>query len=144
MFEPNQQDQDGPAKGTRSSRRRARPSSNTDATVQAPKAKRQRVPLNETTVANTEALPETDTEMSDVKSDKVVLRDMTRDGIENLGGPRKELSVRSKKPRAGERTAKGDGSIVLVCSCFFSAFVSRHCALGSSTRVTNSSWKLSY
>lgn len=113
MFEPNQQDQGGPARGTRSSRRRARPLSNTDATVQAPKAKRQRVPLHETTVANTEALPETDTEMSDVKSDKVVVRDITRDGIENLGGPRKELSVRSKKPRAGERTAKGDGSIVL-------------------------------
>lgn len=120
MFEPNQQDQGGPAKGTRSSRRRARPSSNTDATVQAPKAKRQRVPLHETTVANTEALPETDTDMYEVKSDKLALLDIKRDGIENLGGPRKELSVRSKKQKAGERTAKGDGSIVLVCRCVLS------------------------
>ncbi|KAK3492472.1 Non-repetitive/WGA-negative nucleoporin C-terminal-domain-containing protein [Neurospora hispaniola] len=112
MFEPTQQDQGGPAKGTRSSRRRARPS-NTDATVQAPKAKRQRVPLHETTVANTEAHPETDTDMYEAKSDKLALLDIKRDGIENLGGPRKELSVRSKKQKAGERTAKGDGSIVL-------------------------------
>ncbi|KAK1775827.1 Non-repetitive/WGA-negative nucleoporin C-terminal-domain-containing protein [Copromyces sp. CBS 386.78] len=112
MFEPNQQDQGGPAKGTRSSRRRARPSSNTDATVQAPKAKRQRVPLHETTVANTEALPETDLELDQVKSDKVLVN-IKRDGNENLLGPRKELSVRSKKQKAGERTAKGDGSIVL-------------------------------
>ena len=114
MFEPNEQDQGGPAKGTRSSRRRARPSSNTDATLQAPKAKRQRVPLHETTVANTEALPETDVEMDLVQSDKVLV-DVNRDGNENLLGPRKELSVRSKKQKAGERTAKGDGSIVLVC-----------------------------
>ncbi|KAK3956788.1 Non-repetitive/WGA-negative nucleoporin C-terminal-domain-containing protein [Pseudoneurospora amorphoporcata] len=112
MFEPNQQDQGGPAKGTRSSRRRARPSSNTDATIQAPKAKRQRVPLHETTVANTEALPETDLELDQVKSDKVLVN-IKRDGNENLLGPRKELSVRSKKQKAGERTAKGDGSIVL-------------------------------
>ena len=53
--------------------------------------------------------------MYEVKSDKLALLDIKREGIENLGGPRKELSVRSKKQKAGERTAKGDGSIVLVC-----------------------------
>lgn len=140
MFEPNQQDQGGPAKGTRSSRRRARPSSNTDVTVQAPKAKRQRVPLHETTVANSEALPETDTEMDGVKPDQLALQDIKN---ENLLGARKELSVRQKKQKAGERTAKGDGSIVLVCRCMLSrGFVLRQCACGSSYRVTNSSWKL--
>ncbi|KAK3350168.1 Non-repetitive/WGA-negative nucleoporin C-terminal-domain-containing protein [Lasiosphaeria hispida] len=107
MFSPALQE-GGPAKGTRSSRRRQRPLSS-DATVQQPKAKRQRVPLSETTFVSPDAPPE----MYEVKSDKVDLLSIKRDGIENIGAPRKELSVRSKKPKPGERTNKGDGSIVL-------------------------------
>jgi len=103
----------GPAKGTRSSRRRQRNSS-ADASVQQPKAKRQRVPLAETAFVNPEPQPD----MYEVKPDKIDIHAAKRDGIENAvaGAPRKELSVRSKKPKPGERTSKGDGSIVLVRS----------------------------
>jgi nuclear pore complex protein Nup133 len=113
MFSPLQEG--GPAKGTRSSRRRQRPLSS-DASVQQPKAKRQRLPLVETTYVNPEAPPE----MFEVKSDTIDLHGIKRDGIENAVVPRKELSVRSKKPKVGERTSKGDGSITLVCSAHYS------------------------
>lgn len=99
----------GPAKGTRSNRRRQRPL-NSDS-LEQPKAKRQRVPLTETTFVNPDGPPE----MYEVKSDKVNRSGMKRDGIENFtAATRKELSVRSKKPKAGERVSKGDGSTVLV------------------------------
>ncbi|KAK3316710.1 Non-repetitive/WGA-negative nucleoporin C-terminal-domain-containing protein [Apodospora peruviana] len=108
MFSPANQE-GGPAKGTRSSRRRQRPVSS-DNSVQQPKAKRQRVPLSETTFVN----PDAPTEMFEVKSDKLDMLSVKRDGIENVvPAPRKELSVRSKKPKAGERSSKGDGSIIL-------------------------------
>ncbi len=108
MFSPNLHE-GGPAKGTRSSRRRQRHPS-ADSSVQQPKAKRQRVPLAETTFANPDSQPD----LYEVKPDKLDLQSAKRDGIENAGAPRKELSVRSKKPKPGERTTKGDGSIVLV------------------------------
>ncbi|AEO64561.1 uncharacterized protein THITE_2110831 [Thermothielavioides terrestris NRRL 8126] len=104
----------GPAKGTRSSRRRQRPVSS-DTSVQQPKAKRQRVPLSETTFANPDPSPE----MYEVKPDKIDVLAAKRDGIENMGAPRKELSVRSKKPKPGERSSKGDGSIVLTANNAF-------------------------
>lgn len=107
MFSPVLQDA-GPAKGTRSSRRRQRPLSN-DSSMQQPKAKRQRVPLAETTFVNPEAPPE----MYEVKADKIDVSSLKRDGIEPVAAPRKELSVRSKKPKP-ERASKGDGSVVLV------------------------------
>ena len=111
MFSPHLYE-GGPAKGTRSSRRRQRPLSS-DTSIQQPKAKRQRVPLSETTFVNpeTQAQPE----MYEVKPDNIDLP-IRRDGIEALAGsaPRKELSVRSKKPKPGERASKGDGSIILV------------------------------
>ena len=100
----------GPAKGTRSSRRRQRTS---EPSTQQPKAKRQRVPLAETT---TSVNPDSQPDTYEVKPDKISAHATKRDGIENAGAQRKELSVRSKKPKPGERTAKGDGSIVLVCS----------------------------
>ncbi|KAK3295030.1 Non-repetitive/WGA-negative nucleoporin C-terminal-domain-containing protein [Chaetomium fimeti] len=102
----------GPAKGTRSSRRRQRTS---DTTTQQPKAKRQRVPLAEAASVNPDPQPE----MYEVKPDKIGAHATKRDGIENVGAQRKELSVRSKKPKAGERTAKGDGSIVLTTNNAF-------------------------
>ncbi|KAK0701487.1 Non-repetitive/WGA-negative nucleoporin C-terminal-domain-containing protein [Apiosordaria backusii] len=107
MFSPTLQE-NGPAKGTRSSRRRQRPLS-AENSVQQPKAKRQRVPLSETTFANPDAAPET----FEVKSDQIDLLGAKSDGIENVGVPRRELSVRFKKPKAGERPNKGDGSVVL-------------------------------
>ncbi|KAL2016374.1 hypothetical protein VTK56DRAFT_3796 [Thermocarpiscus australiensis] len=110
----------GPAKGTRSSRRRQRPP-NSDGSDQQPKAKRQRVPLAEndtSTFVNPDAPPE----MYEVKSDKVDLLGTKRDGVQNaqnISAPRKELSVRSKKPKPGERNSKGDGSILLTTNNAF-------------------------
>jgi nuclear pore complex protein Nup133 len=104
--------EDGPARGTRSSRRRQRPLSSDSLVTQQPKAKRQRVPLSEATFVDPEAQPE----MYEVKSDKINYGSK-RDGFEpsaNHAPPRKELTVRSKKPKAGERASKGDGSVVLV------------------------------
>jgi nuclear pore complex protein Nup133 len=68
------------------------------------------VPLAETSSVNPDPQPD----MYDVKPDKIDVHATKRDGIENAGAPRKELSVRSKKPKPGERVTKGDGSIVLV------------------------------
>lgn len=111
MFSPALQE-GGPANRTRSSRRRQRTS---DSSAQQPKAKRQRVPLAETTFANPEAQsPEAPPEMYEVKPDKIERVATKRDGVESLSAPRKELSVRSKKQKLGERASKGDGSIVLV------------------------------
>ncbi|KAK4152117.1 Non-repetitive/WGA-negative nucleoporin C-terminal-domain-containing protein [Chaetomidium leptoderma] len=112
MFSPTLHE-GGPAKGTRSSRRRQRPSP--DTSLQQPKAKRQRVPLSETTFANPDVPPE----MYEVKADKIDIQSAKRDGIENAGATRKELSVRSKKPKQGERSSKGDGSIVLTTNNAF-------------------------
>jgi nuclear pore complex protein Nup133 len=100
----------GPAMATRS-RRRQRPASS-DSSIQQPKAKRQRVPLTEQTFLNPDAGPE----MYEVKADRVAMLSVQPDGIENAAAPapRKELSVRSKKPKAGERISKGDGSVLLV------------------------------
>lgn len=81
--------------------------------VQQPKAKRQRVPLSEATFVNPEAPPD----MYEVKSDNIDMLGKKRDGLDSYSRARKELSVRSKKPKAGERVSKGDGSIVLVCAC---------------------------
>jgi nuclear pore complex protein Nup133 len=96
------------AKGTRSSRRRPRPTSS-DSLSQQPKAKRQRLPLTDTTFVN----PDVGPEMFEVKPDKGI--DLNRDGVENWPGTlRKDLTVRSKKPKSGDRVNKGDGSVVLV------------------------------
>lgn len=114
MFSPHE---GGPATATRS-RRRQRPASSTDSLLQQqPKAKRQRLPLTEQTFNNT---PEAAPEMFQVKADKAAMLSVKRDGIENtqppavVATPKKELSVRSKKSKAGERISKGDGSVVLV------------------------------
>ena len=106
MFSPAIHD-GGPAMATRS-RRRQRPASS-DNSIQQPKAKRQRLPLTESTFVNPDVTPE----MYEIKSDRVA---MLRTGIENASTPvaNKELSVRSKKPKPGERISKGDGSVVLV------------------------------
>ncbi|KAH6613756.1 Non-repetitive/WGA-negative nucleoporin C-terminal-domain-containing protein [Chaetomium sp. MPI-SDFR-AT-0129] len=103
----------GPAKGTRSSRRRQRTS---EPSTQQPKAKRQRVPPPETSFVDPDPQPE----MYEVKPDKIDLHTAKRDGMENITTTtRKELSVRSKKPKPGERLAKGDGSVVLTTNNAF-------------------------
>ncbi|KAL2264965.1 hypothetical protein VTJ83DRAFT_7475 [Remersonia thermophila] len=119
MFTPASFHEGGPAKGTRSSRRRQRPATS-DNTIQQ-KPKRQRVPLSETALANPSA-PEPQPDAYEVKPDKALAQAAKRDGVENnlqLVAPRRELTVRSKKPKAGERISKGDGSIVLTTNNAF-------------------------
>ncbi|CRK13293.1 hypothetical protein BN1708_010741 [Verticillium longisporum] len=113
MFSPSQYE-GGPATATRS-RRRQRPLSS-DNLVQAPKAKRQRLPLTEQTFQNPDAnaapaAPET----YEVKADKPAHFDARQDGFgfESNPFPKKELSVRAKKPKAADRATKGDGSVIL-------------------------------
>ncbi len=105
----------GPAMATRS-RRRQRPLSLGQLGTAA-KAKRQRLPLTEQTFVNPDGLPE----MFEVKADRVAMLSVKRDGIESAATPAREISVRPKKPRAGERIAKGDGSVVLVCAAAVAA-----------------------
>jgi nuclear pore complex protein Nup133 len=61
--------------------------------------------------------------MYEVKANDIAKLPIQQDGIENAGfaapTPKRELSVRSKKPKAGERVNKGDGSVVLVRSIKF-------------------------
>lgn len=102
-------------------RRRQRPSS-TENSVQQPKAKRQRVPLNEQTFANPDSNIPPPKENYEVKAAKFKTADMKQDGIEPEATPRPaslELSVRSKKTRTGDRVNKGDGSILLTTNNAF-------------------------
>ncbi|KAK2612338.1 hypothetical protein QQS21_001602 [Conoideocrella luteorostrata] len=118
MFSPSVAE-GGPATATRS-RRRQRPKS-TDSLAQQPKAKRQRLPLTEQTFVNPEAQPEM---VEAAKADKIATLDPKQDSIlssENFHQtPRKELNVRAKKSKHGDRAAnKGDGSLVLTSTSAF-------------------------
>ncbi|KAH0495180.1 hypothetical protein TgHK011_008745 [Trichoderma gracile] len=113
MFSPSA-NEGGPATATRS-RRRLRPKSQ-EQLVAAPKPKRQRVPLSEQTSTNADAQPE----MAEVRPEKAATpAEPKKDvGIENAAPVqtvlRKELIVRTKKPKHGDRAAqKGDGSLLL-------------------------------
>ncbi|KAL3608157.1 hypothetical protein FPOAC2_03150 [Fusarium poae] len=114
MFSPTVA-QGGPATATRS-RRRQRPVSS-ERTTQQPKAKRQRLPLTEQTFVN----PDNQQEMVEVKTDAKIATLPTKTKSKNIGPPeppspvlRKELNVRVKKAKHGDRAAnKGDGSLVL-------------------------------
>ncbi|KAI1084953.1 Non-repetitive/WGA-negative nucleoporin C-terminal-domain-containing protein [Whalleya microplaca] len=96
-------------------RRRQRPLSS-DNSVQQPKAKRQRLPLNEQTFVNS---PEPRPETYEVKSARPSMTDLRQDGIEETPAPKQELSFRSKKARTGDRFSKGDGSTLLSTNTAF-------------------------
>lgn len=130
MFSPSA-NEGGPATATRS-RRRLRPKSQ-EQLVAAPKPKRQRVPLSEQTSTNADAQPE----MAEVRPEKAATpAESKKDtGIENAAPVqtvlRKELIVRTKKPKHGDRAAqKGDGSLLLV-SCKAPSQASRACPVAS-------------
>ncbi|CAG9999508.1 unnamed protein product [Clonostachys byssicola] len=127
MFSPSVRD-GGPATATRS-RRRQRPLSSENI-AQQPKAKRQRLPLTQQTFVNPEPQPEP-SDSIEVKADKVPVAASKPAHIEKHQAPaktaattatpaattttpRKELNVRAKKSKHGDRAAnKGDGSLVL-------------------------------
>lgn len=108
MFSPSVAEATGPAAGTRS-RRRQRPKSTENLSGQ-PKAKRQRVPLSEQAFVNPEARPET----VDAKPERPAAKETRRESVESTPAPKRELGIRTKKPKASERVSKGDGSAVLV------------------------------
>lgn len=103
---------------TRSRRRQRNPSADNTLTQQ-PKAKRQRIPLADSTFTNPE-VQNAQPEMLEVKNDKVARLPSQPDGLENATPTartlRREVTVRSKKPKQGERTSKSDGSVELVSS----------------------------
>lgn len=101
-----------PDASVRTSRRRPRPLSS-EASISQPKAKRQRSALSEETFIAPDVAPE----MREVKATKFVTSPPKRESSRPLQPalPNRELTVRGKKQKAGERGNKGDGSIVLVC-----------------------------
>ncbi|KAH7356516.1 Non-repetitive/WGA-negative nucleoporin C-terminal-domain-containing protein [Rhexocercosporidium sp. MPI-PUGE-AT-0058] len=89
----------------RTSRRRQRPLSN-EGSLSAPKGKRQR--LNDQTFIPPGAAPE----MEETKS--LMVPGLARSGSAGEpAGLQREIAVRGKKSRSGERSTKGDGSSVL-------------------------------
>ena len=128
MFSPSVND-GGPATATRS-RRRQRPLSSES--IAQPKAKRQRLPLTEQTFVNPEVHPQSqphtqqqqqppsrrgrrEHDSIEVKPEKAPFNDSRKEDVENLHTPRRDLNVRAKKTKHGDRAAnKGDGSLVLV------------------------------
>ncbi|KAI1389390.1 Non-repetitive/WGA-negative nucleoporin C-terminal-domain-containing protein [Hypoxylon trugodes] len=103
-----------PTPMTTRGRRRQRPVSS-DNSVQQPKAKRQRVPLNEQTFVNPNNTPDT----YEVKSTRPSMIESKQDGIEESPASKQELSFRSKKARPADRFSKGDGSTLLSTNIAF-------------------------
>ena len=98
----------------RSSRRRQRPLSNENSLAQ-PKTKRVRSSYDDQTFA-----PNGTPEMDEIKSNKVATL-TRRESPKELPGPKREMAVRGKKSKGGDRAGKGDGSVVLV------SFAASHC-----------------
>lgn len=112
MFSPSAHE-GGPATATRS-RRRQRPLSQENI-AQQPKAKRQRIPLSEQTFVNPE-VPPAGQDSIEVRPSRSPAVEVAPENIENHNPTptRKDLNVRTKKPKHGDRAAnKGDGSVVL-------------------------------
>ncbi|RDA90212.1 hypothetical protein CP533_0477 [Ophiocordyceps camponoti-saundersi (nom. inval.)] len=115
MFSPSITD-GGPATATRS-RRRQRPKSS-ESLVQQPKAKRQRLPLTEQTFLNPEPMPG----MVELKAEKLPMVDAKQDAPldDAHAPPRRELTVRAKKSKLGDRPAtKGGGGSLLMSTAAF-------------------------
>jgi nuclear pore complex protein Nup133 len=107
---------------TTRSRRRQRPLSS-DNSLPQPKSKRlrsDRPQITDQTFVEPPVAPET----FEVKAAQPASVEIKQDGIERpIAVPRRELSVRSKKGRPGDRLHKGDGTTLLVsrfavCSIF--------------------------
>lgn len=109
MFSPSLNQ--APSASVRSSRRRQRPLSNEGSILQ-PKAKRQRSTLNEETFVPPDGAPE----MEEARSQKIATVVPKREPSRELAGSRREIAVRGKKHKAGDRVGKGDGSVILVSS----------------------------
>ncbi|TVY91891.1 Nucleoporin [Lachnellula willkommii] len=100
-----------PAGSIRTSRRRQRPLSN-EGSISQPPPKRQRSALNKETFVPPDGRPH---EMTETKTSKPVAALVKQESRE-ISGPQKQIAVRGKKSRSGDRTNKGDGSIVLTAN----------------------------
>jgi nuclear pore complex protein Nup133 len=98
-----------PAASVRTSRRRQRPLSN-EGSISQPAPKRQRSELTKETFKRPDG-PQP--EMAETKVSKQVPL-VKQESAREISGPQKEIAVRGKKPRSGDRNNKGDGSTVLV------------------------------
>ncbi|RDL37912.1 Uncharacterized protein BP5553_05345 [Venustampulla echinocandica] len=125
MFSPS--GTNPPAASARTSRRRPRPLSNEGS---IPKAKRQRSALSEQTFMPPDGAPEME-ETKAYKTPTVAKRGSLRNA--HVPGPQKEIVVRGKKPRPGDRSGKGDGSVVLTTNDIYT--VSRLPALPDGLRA---------
>ncbi|KKA28077.1 hypothetical protein TD95_004686 [Thielaviopsis punctulata] len=125
MFSPSAAE---PGVQTRGRRRRQRPKA-TEETEPLPKAKRQRLPLNGQATAPTptatskpvaEQSEAVAPETAESQASSVLALDASPSVASEMlsglamDGHRRELSMRTKKPKTGERVSKGDGSVVLV------------------------------
>jgi nuclear pore complex protein Nup133 len=74
--------------------------------------------MTQSTFVSPDAVPEVVPEAQEVhKNDAPPPKlEIKRDTAETLFVPRKDQTIRTKKPKAGERASKGDGSVVLVSS----------------------------
>ncbi|KAH8821044.1 Non-repetitive/WGA-negative nucleoporin C-terminal-domain-containing protein [Xylogone sp. PMI_703] len=95
-----------PQAPVRSSRRRPRPVSG-EGSVAQPKAKRQRSALSDQTFTTPNDAPE----VEEVKAAKAP--SAKHDSSREAGLSRREIVVRGKKAQPGDRTSKGDGSVIL-------------------------------
>jgi nuclear pore complex protein Nup133 len=101
----------------RSSRRRPRPASSDS--ISQPKAKRQRSALSEQTFLSPDVAPEME------EANKSTVAVVRRESTKLVHTPRRDLTVRGKKPKSAERaTSKGDGSVILVRQ-FLAALVTK-------------------
>jgi nuclear pore complex protein Nup133 len=91
------------AASVRSSRRRQRTSESTD----QPSSKRQRSNLSDQTF-----VPPADAQEKQDALKKVALANLA--SAREPSGSQREMAVRAKKSRSGERAHKGDGSTILV------------------------------
>ncbi|PSR97698.1 Nup133 N terminal like-domain-containing protein [Coniella lustricola] len=111
---------------TRSRRRQRNPTAD-NTLAQQPKPKRQRVPSAESAstvaAATTTEAQNAQPEMLEVKHDKVARLPSKPDGVESSAHAsktfRRDVPVRSKKPKQGERTSKSDGSVELTKTSAF-------------------------
>ncbi|TVY40604.1 Nucleoporin [Lachnellula occidentalis] len=99
-----------PAASIRTSRRRQRPLSN-EGSISQPPTKRQRSTLNKETFVPLDARQH---EMTETKTKPVAA--LVKQETREISGPPKQIAVRGKKTRSGERNNKGDGSTVLTAN----------------------------
>lgn len=63
--------------------------------------------------------PDSAVEMQETKGSKLAVLPSKRESAKAVQTPARELTVRGKKPKSGERGNKGDGTVTLVSTKFY-------------------------